>query len=337
MHRRQGQDLTALLAAYRIGASVAWRHVTEAATQVGVGVELFPELAGAVFAAVDQLSSASLRGFLAEQCDTAATRDRHRAELAELLVSDRCDSDSVRAAAQRAEWALPQRAGVVLVDPDNEVARRQLARLGEACLWVRRRDALIAIVADPSGPGQRPRLGNLLGGTSAVVGESVALDELPASLRRAEVAARLRRAGRLRAGRDPLFVAEHLAGLIVHQDENLLASLRRAYLAPLASLPRSTRERLEPTLLCWLEHMGNQKTIAAQLHVHPQTVRYRLGQLRELFGPGLDDPDTRAALLVALAWGGPANTEPATPHGPGPGPEPGLLPAPRTGSGPRPE
>jgi hypothetical protein len=62
-------------------------------------------------------------------------------------------------------------------------------------------------------------------------------------------------------------------------------------------------------------NMGNRKVVADELHVHPQTVRYRLTQLRELFGSALDDPATRAALLLALAWG-PATTEsdPSTNH-----------------------
>lgn len=49
--------------------------------------------------------------------------------------------------------------------------------------------------------------------------------------------------------------------------------------------------------------------------MHPQTVRYRLTQLRELFDSALDDPATRAALLLALVWG-PAATEsdPAAQH-----------------------
>jgi DNA-binding PucR family transcriptional regulator len=40
------------------------------------------------------------------------------------------------------------------------------------------------------------------------------------------------------------------------------------------------------------------------LHVHPQTVRYRVGQLRTLFGPALDDPRTRLRLMLALCWRG---------------------------------
>jgi DNA-binding PucR family transcriptional regulator len=40
--------------------------------------------------------------------------------------------------------------------------------------------------------------------------------------------------------------------------------------------------------------------VAKALHVHPQTVRYRLARLRELFGARLDDPDARFELELAL-------------------------------------
>jgi DNA-binding PucR family transcriptional regulator len=40
--------------------------------------------------------------------------------------------------------------------------------------------------------------------------------------------------------------------------------------------------------------------VAERLLVHPQTVRYRMGQLRDLFGEHLDDPDARFELALAL-------------------------------------
>ena len=40
--------------------------------------------------------------------------------------------------------------------------------------------------------------------------------------------------------------------------------------------------------------------MAAELHVHPQTVRYRLARLRERFGDALDDPSARFELALAL-------------------------------------
>ncbi len=34
---------------------------------------------------------------------------------------------------------------------------------------------------------------------------------------------------------------------------------------------------------------------------HPQTVRYRMGQVREAFGDALDDPEVVLDLTIALA------------------------------------
>jgi DNA-binding PucR family transcriptional regulator len=40
--------------------------------------------------------------------------------------------------------------------------------------------------------------------------------------------------------------------------------------------------------------------VAERLGVHPQTARYRMGRLRELFGEALEDPDRRFWLELAL-------------------------------------
>ncbi|WP_435842449.1 helix-turn-helix domain-containing protein [Streptomyces collinus] len=40
--------------------------------------------------------------------------------------------------------------------------------------------------------------------------------------------------------------------------------------------------------------------VAARLHLHPQTVRYRLRRLKQLFGDALDEQDTRLDLILAL-------------------------------------
>jgi hypothetical protein len=318
-HFRHGQDLAGLMAAYRMGAAVAWRHVAQVALGLGASGEVFAMLASTVFTVVDQLSAASLRGYAQEQSVSALVRDRLRDELANLLLSDRSDTATVRAAAARADWPLPREASVVLVDPDNDAARIALARLDPACLRIRGREMFGVIVPDPAGPRRRARLANELRGANAVIGSAVSPERLPASLHIAEIAVRLRRARVL--DDDPLFVGEHLDALIVHHDERLLAALRRQYLAPLDVLPAPTRDRLASTLTCWLLHMGNRQAMAGALHVHPQTVRYRMAQLRTLFGPKLENPSVRATLLLALAWG-PAAEEAAK------APAPAWPPAP---------
>jgi hypothetical protein len=304
IHYEQQQDVAHLLAAYRTGAAVAWRHVSDTALHLGVPVETIAGLAAVIFAAVEQLSASSLRGYERAQKTAEHVQKQLRQELAEQLLSDRCDTAALRTAAARAGWTLPRHAAVVLINPDHEVGRVLLDRLDDSCLQLRRPQMLVTIVPDPEGPGRRKRLATALRGAGAVVGVTVPLERLPASMGLAEHALRLKHV----LPDDPLFVDEHLDAMLVHHDDRLLAALRQQYLAPLAPLREGTRDRLCETLKSWLMNMGNRKAVADELHVHPQTVRYRMDRLRELFGTALDDPATRAALLLALAWG-PAVTE----------------------------
>ncbi|HWT22154.1 MAG TPA: helix-turn-helix domain-containing protein, partial [Solirubrobacteraceae bacterium] len=76
--------------------------------------------------------------------------------------------------------------------------------------------------------------------------------------------------------------------------------LAASRLAPLDPLPDGPRERLTETLRAWLDRPGQVQAVATALDVHPQTVRYRVRQLRELFGTRLEEPDARFELALAL-------------------------------------
>lgn len=305
---REGRDLTTLLSAYQLGARVAWHHVSRTALDLNVDPSTLAALAEAVFIFVDQLSSASARGFVLEQTEASAERERLREELVDLLLSDRADEIAVRGAAARAGWPLPKSASVILIDPENAIGQAVLSRLDSSCLLIRRRAFLGAIVPDPVLPGRRRRLDESLRGAGAIVGHPVGLEHLPASVQIAEVAAALQRQGVL--DEDPVFAEEHLDAIIVHRDPRLLAAFQTRMLAPLANLSTSVQERLTETLVSWLRHFGDRQAIASELHVHPQTVRYRMGQLHELFGATLDDPVGRARLTLALAWESPGPPTP---------------------------
>ena len=54
------------------------------------------------------------------------------------------------------------------------------------------------------------------------------------------------------------------------------------------------------TLAAWLEHQGEVRPAAQQLHVHTQTVRYRVAQLRELLGDRMATAEGRLELELAL-------------------------------------
>ena len=137
---------------------------------------------------------------------------------------------------------------------------------------------------------------------SVAIGPTVPWHDAAASLRRAAAAFRLAASGGTVGG--PLVVAEeHLATLLLASDRGLAADLAATRLAPLDGLPAGPRARLTETLRAWLDRPGQVQAVAAELGVHPQTVRYRLRQLRELFGTRLEDPEARFELSLALRVG----------------------------------
>ncbi|HYZ80384.1 MAG TPA: helix-turn-helix domain-containing protein, partial [Solirubrobacteraceae bacterium] len=134
-----------------------------------------------------------------------------------------------------------------------------------------------------------------LAAAPVAVGPTVAVADAARSLRWARLALDVAPAG---AG--TLRAADHLADLILLQDSELAALLVRARLAPLNALAPGERERLTATLAAWLAHQRHTPAIADELHVHPQTVRYRMAKLRRLLGDALDTAEGRFQLGLAL-------------------------------------
>lgn len=97
-----------------------------------------------------------------------------------------------------------------------------------------------------------------------------------------------------------LHCTEHTEALVLLQPEELIDDLALRCLAPLRHCGPTHGRRLAETLLAWLETRGGAPEVAARLGVHPQTVRYRLRQIRELWGDEIDDPDRRFELELVL-------------------------------------
>jgi DNA-binding PucR family transcriptional regulator len=95
---------------------------------------------------------------------------------------------------------------------------------------------------------------------------------------------------------------DHLAELVLTADPQALADLRDKVLEPLRSATGDTSAgKLAETLRSWLRHQGRREDVAAELFIHPQTVRYRMTRLRELYGDRLRDPEWVSSLIIALS------------------------------------
>ena len=293
---RAGRSADALLSAYRVGARVSWRELSATAVAAGVSAQAVAVFAESVFAYIDELSAASVAGHTDELETTGRVRQRYLDQLAVGLLRGE-PADVLSAAAERADWKPPRTLTAVLL-PEAQV-RPVLGLVPSGALSpgdVALPEDGLAVVLVPEMAGRsRARLLRVLEGRHAVVGPARPWLEVRASYDRAV------RGLDLRHGAAPVDTDQNLAALVVGADPEALADLRTTALAPLADVRPSTAEKLEATLRSWLLHHGRRDDVAAELFIHPQTVRYRMGQLRELYGDRLDDPQTVLALTLALA------------------------------------
>ncbi|GAA0336757.1 hypothetical protein GCM10010319_10920 [Streptomyces blastmyceticus] len=233
---------------------------------------------------------------------TALPDARARQALFAALADDRCLPKEVLAElARQAGWPLPDRARAVVLGAASsneapQLALQLTAALGQGLLGTVDTDVCL-IVPDP-GPEARSELVTVLGGRVAAIGHSAPVADAASSLRWARRLLALAPAG---AGPKErlVFVDDHLSDLLLLQDESLARALCARWLRPLEALTPRQSERLEATLLAWLES-GGAPEAARALQVHPQTIRYRLRQMEKLFGPALRDPRMRFELELAL-------------------------------------
>ncbi len=323
---REQRSLDALLAAYRLGARVAWRRVAALAIEAGTDRRTLALLAEAVFAYIDSLSALSVEGYAQEQSAAAGEAERRRRRVATLLLADDPDEDAVRAAAREAAWEVPRTIAAISWSGASRRLRRRLpagslvvatgedgtgrAGSGRGDGGRGRAGDLsgraggsglggLALVRDPDAPGVRDRLERAVGEGLAVLGQAVAPLVAATSARRAAAVRELAEAGVIEAS-GLVLADDHLAALVAHEDPGLLGALAERRLRPLERETPASRDRLADTLRAWLDHHGEVAKVASELHVHPQTVRYRLGRLRERFGEALDDPAARFELSLAL-------------------------------------
>lgn len=294
---RAGRSMDALLAAYRVGARISWQAMSSVAVEADLDAERLAVFADLVFAYIDRLSASSVVGHSDELQTSGRVRERLQERVARLLVSG-STPEALKSAAERAAWALPKTVTAVLVGQSG--VRRTLTDMGA------RGDQTLVLTEDPPGlalqeralllvpDARRSTLRRALGQRSAVLGPTVPLARARSSVLRAL------RADALRDSSGLVDTDEVLGELVLGADPDSRTELRARVLRPLDHVRASTREKLEQTLRMWLLSQGRRDLVAAALFVHPQTVRYRMGLIREHFGDRLDDPGYVRDLVIAL-------------------------------------
>lgn len=288
---RSGRSADALLSAYRIGARVSWQHLSARAVEQGIDPAAMASFAEMVFAYIDELSASSVAGHRDEAATEGRARQRTMERLGRQLIAGAPEAN-VLAAAERAEWQPPTTLTAVVIAESQAAAVQDALHRGtlQVTELPDLDGAALLLVPDAHGR-RRPALLRALGKRDCIIGPARDWLDVRASYDRAVRARQLDLAGDTET---------HLPRLVLTADAAALDDLRAQALAPLDDLRPSTAAKLRETLRAWLLHQGRRDDIAAALFVHPQTVRYRMTQLRDLFGDRLESPDTVLALTLAL-------------------------------------
>ena len=294
----EGRTLDAWQAATRIGTGVAVERIAE---RLGhrTGPAGIAAIANAALDYVNQVAAIVAEGHADAAARAAGARRDRRRRLLELLL-DGPSPKELRDPAQQADWPLPRTVAAVALRELGPDARHPALppdvlpglHLPDPCL----------IVPDPEGPGRVRMLRRHLRGWTAAIGPAVGPAEAGTSLRLAREALDLARQGLIPAG-SPVVAERHMPIIVMMRERVLVEKVMARRLAPLLAARPAQRYRLAETLLTCLECGFNATEVSGHLHLHPQTVRYRLRQLEELFGDALHTTSDRLELHLALhAW-----------------------------------
>lgn len=306
---RHAAALDAVQAALRLGARMVWQCLAQIGTEEGIPAQRMYRVAEAVFVYGEELADQARAAHTVARARTDREVLRRRRRLLEQLVSVPGPSRAnVSELARAARWPLPATVRVVVLrrigNDASAAPAGSLVSTGTDALVSADADEPFLIIPD-AGPRVLHALERELTGWRAAVGPTVALENAGRSLRWARRLLDLADRG---AAGDPalaadsalLRCADHLPALILCADETLLRVLISKRLAPLDPVSPQRRDRLAETLLSWLQCRGSAPEVARRLGVHPQTVRYRLRHLEELFGDALTETESRYELELAL-------------------------------------
>jgi hypothetical protein len=296
-----GRSLDSLQAAYRVGARIAWRRIAAASIEAGLEGNTLSLLAESIFVYINELSADSTEGFAEAQSEKLGERLlRERRLVSALLRSPPVSRAELDALCAAASWQMPERASTLSCHERDlaEITRFLPIEVISATV-----DATGCIVVpDAGGPGRLNLLQKAVGGNPAALGPETSPADLAVSWHHARTALGAIEAGTLPGG-SLIRVDEHLADLALFESRDLINRLGRSRLAPFEQLTPGAKSRMAETTVAWLEHRGNAAEMARALDIHPQTARYRVARLRELFGDSLDDPGSRFELELSLRGG----------------------------------
>jgi len=248
------------------------------------------------------MSCRSLRptGFSANEVGASSSQREWRERLHSLLLGDLpTPVDMLTEVADSAQWPLPRRMRVAVAAPSADWTQ---GATPSRVIWRVVQGRCVLIVRDDEESEYwLERSADALGlERPLVIGPAVGPERVGQAAAYAIALGELVRTTPSPGANKVVRCEEHEIDLLLALDPELSRSVSERLLAPIVVLRSPRRDRMLDTLDAWLATPGRPRAMAEQLHLHVQGVRYRLAQLRELFGDALDDPHSRFELALAL-------------------------------------
>jgi len=302
----QGAPLPAILHSYRVAGTYLWTTILNDGLAHGAEPMALLPAASELWSIIDELSGAVTDAYRDTITERARAHAQTRSAMLDVLL--RGDpGDGSRLWDSAATLKLPHQGSFAVVaaqvpGPGEESiphAENALRAKGIQSVWRVEFDAHIGVVAlTPRHDIDDlcARLAELTGGPAGVSEPYTGLEHTPAALRQARLAHATATPGShevIRFGRVPI-------AILLASAPDAAAGVAQAILGPVLALPGPESGILLGTLRAWFAENGATSTAAEKLHVHRNTVRYRLRRVEELTGRDLTRPTGVAELHLAL-------------------------------------
>ncbi|HEY3006760.1 MAG TPA: helix-turn-helix domain-containing protein [Micromonosporaceae bacterium] len=302
----QGIPLPAILHAYRVGGRFVWETLLAHAGSSDATRDALLRTAADIWTIIDDYSEALIE----EYRDAVADQAHRDAQVRTAALGGLLDGkfrDESRLWESAAMLQLPHHGTFVVVAAEtHDPGREAIPRVEEA---LRRQNAVSAwqlgaehhvgvVTIRPPLTVDRlcQRLAALATGRVGVSEPYASLDQTPAALRQARIAC----AAATPRSRDLIRYEEHPVGVLLAAAPELGGVVAEAVLGPVLALPAPDRDLLMDTLRAWFAEEGSATAAAARLHVHRNTVHYRLRRVEALTGRSLTRPTAVGELHLAL-------------------------------------
>lgn len=300
----QGVPYAAVLQAFRMGGRYIWELLVQRAAPENREVLL--RAAADIWAVSDDLASDVTDAYRTALADKARRDGQMRSVLVgTLLDGDAGPTEQVWETAGILDLGrFDQYVVVAAESPEPGVeglpdVERALARVNAASAWRLEHDHQEGVVALRPGFGVDhlvALLGRLARGRVGLSNALPRLDDAQEGRRQARTACAAATPG----SRDVVRFEDHPLAVLLASSPDQARALADALLAPVLALPPDDRAVLVETARAWLAAGGSTSAAAHDLHVHRNTVRYRIRRLEEITGRDLARPVDAAELYVAL-------------------------------------